>query len=102
VSLQAHTEMCHECLNLRLLSFEGGGRLTPSMPRHCKLLVQASQGGNHRFCVMGCYTAVDNQAVDRAYRIGQSRDVVVYRLITCGTVEEKIYSRQVGMTTQDR
>ncbi len=31
----------------------------------------------------------------RAYRIGQRRDVVVYRLITCGSVEEKIYRRQV-------
>eukprot|EP00208_Stichococcus_sp_RCC1054_P008990 CAMPEP_0206151388 /NCGR_PEP_ID=MMETSP1473-20131121/38795_1 /ASSEMBLY_ACC=CAM_ASM_001109 /TAXON_ID=1461547 /ORGANISM="Stichococcus sp, Strain RCC1054" /LENGTH=1241 /DNA_ID=CAMNT_0053548933 /DNA_START=394 /DNA_END=4120 /DNA_ORIENTATION=+ len=39
--------------------------------------------------------ATDNQAVDRAYRIGQRRDVVVYRLITCGSVEEKIYRRQV-------
>ena len=37
----------------------------------------------------------DNQSVDRAYRIGQTKDVVVYRLITCGTVEEKIYRRQV-------
>jgi hypothetical protein len=26
----------------------------------------------------------------------QKRDVVVYRLITCGTVEEKIYRKQVG------
>jgi len=33
--------------------------------------------------------------VDRAYRIGQTRDVVVYRLVTCGTVEEKVYRRQV-------
>ena len=39
--------------------------------------------------------AVDNQAVDRAYRIGQRRNVVVYRLITCGTIEEKIYRKQV-------
>ena len=37
----------------------------------------------------------DNQSVDRAYRIGQTKDVVVYRLVTCGTVEEKIYRRQV-------
>ena len=35
------------------------------------------------------------QSVDRAYRIGQKKDVVVYRLITCGTVEEKIYRKQV-------
>ena len=39
--------------------------------------------------------ATDSQAVDRAYRIGQTENVVIYRLITCGTVEEKIYRRQV-------
>ena len=37
------------------------------------------------------------QAVDRAYRLGQTRDVTVYRFITCGTVEEKIYRRQVSI-----
>ena len=31
--------------------------------------------------------ATDAQAVDRAYRIGQTQNVVIYRLITCGTVE---------------
>lgn len=39
--------------------------------------------------------ATDAQAVDRAYRIGQLKNVVVYRLITCSTVEEKIYRRQI-------
>lgn len=39
--------------------------------------------------------SVDSQSVDRAYRIGQTRPVVVYRLVTCGTVEEKIYRKQV-------
>nr|XP_039265897.1 DNA excision repair protein ERCC-6-like isoform X4 [Styela clava] len=39
--------------------------------------------------------ATDAQAVDRIYRIGQEKNVVVYRLITCGTVEEKIYRRQI-------
>ncbi|XP_068120439.1 DNA excision repair protein ERCC-6-like isoform X2 [Hyperolius riggenbachi] len=39
--------------------------------------------------------ATDSQAVDRAYRIGQQANVVIYRLITCGTVEEKIYRRQI-------
>ncbi|KAJ8565534.1 hypothetical protein K7X08_008110 [Anisodus acutangulus] len=39
--------------------------------------------------------STDNQSVDRAYRIGQMKDVVVYRLMTCGTVEEKIYRKQV-------
>ncbi|XP_035999472.1 trichohyalin-like [Fundulus heteroclitus] len=39
--------------------------------------------------------ATDAQAVDRVYRIGQKENVVIYRLITCGTVEEKIYRGQV-------
>jgi len=34
--------------------------------------------------------AVEAQATDRAYRIGQKRDVMVHRLITRGTFEEKI------------
>jgi SNF2 family DNA or RNA helicase len=37
----------------------------------------------------------DLQAQDRAYRIGQRRDVEVYRLIAVGTIEELIYARQV-------
>jgi SNF2 family DNA or RNA helicase len=28
-------------------------------------------------------------------KIGQEKNVVIYRLITCGTVEEKIYRRQI-------
>ncbi|XP_074307947.1 protein CHROMATIN REMODELING 24 isoform X2 [Silene latifolia] len=39
--------------------------------------------------------STDNQSVDRAYRIGQKKNVVVYRLITCGTIEEKMYRMQV-------
>ena len=34
--------------------------------------------------------ANDEQAQDRAYRIGQTRNVTVYRLITKGTIEEKM------------
>ena len=34
--------------------------------------------------------AVETQATDRAYRIGQNKNVMVYRLITQGTFEEKI------------
>ncbi|KAK0566938.1 hypothetical protein OC861_002981 [Tilletia horrida] len=56
--------------------------------------------------------AVDQQAQDRAYRIGQQRDVDVYRLIGSGSLEERIYKRQVhkqqianlayGMDEQER
>ena len=34
--------------------------------------------------------AVEEQATDRAYRIGQTRPVQVHRLITQGTIEERI------------
>ncbi len=38
--------------------------------------------------------AVENQATDRAHRIGQDKTVFVYKLITQGTVEEKIQALQ--------
>jgi SNF2 family DNA or RNA helicase len=34
--------------------------------------------------------AVEDQATDRAYRIGQKRAVQVHKLLTAGTVEEKV------------
>jgi non-specific serine/threonine protein kinase len=34
--------------------------------------------------------AVENQATDRAYRIGQHRNVLVHKFVCRGTVEEKI------------
>ena len=36
--------------------------------------------------------AIENQATDRTYRIGQQRPVTVYRLISSHTIEEKILS----------
>lgn len=41
-------------------------------------------------------TAVENQASDRAHRIGQDKPVSVYRLITKDTVEERILKLQAG------
>ncbi|KAM5481672.1 hypothetical protein McanCB56680_004208 [Microsporum canis] len=37
----------------------------------------------------------DLQAQDRAYRIGQLRDVEVFRLVSAGTIEEIVYARQI-------
>ncbi len=34
--------------------------------------------------------AVENQATDRAFRIGQTRSVLVHKFVCRGTVEEKI------------
>ncbi|MCH2209242.1 MAG: DEAD/DEAH box helicase [Lentisphaerales bacterium] len=34
--------------------------------------------------------AIENQAIDRAYRIGQQKKVIAYRMVTKDTVEEKI------------
>lgn len=39
--------------------------------------------------------ATDAQARERAWRIGQDKDVTVYRLITAGTIEEKVNSLHI-------
>jgi hypothetical protein len=55
--------------------------------------------------------AVENQATDRAYRIGQHKNVVVHKFITQGTLEEKIdrlledkaeLSRRIVPTAQEQ
>jgi DNA excision repair protein ERCC-6 len=39
--------------------------------------------------------STDAQARERSWRLGQKRDVEIYRLMTAGTIEEKIYHRQI-------
>jgi SNF2 family DNA or RNA helicase len=48
-------------------------------------------GANHVFHFDRWWNpAVENQATDRAYRIGQTRDVLVHKFLCVGTLEEKI------------
>lgn len=53
--------------------------------------------GANRIIIYDCHwnPMVDLQARERAWRIGQERQVTIYRLLTTGTIEEKIYHRQI-------
>ncbi|XP_068127120.1 transcription termination factor 2 isoform X2 [Hyperolius riggenbachi] len=52
-------------------------------------------GGNHLFLLdMHWNPALEDQACDRIYRVGQRRDVVIHRFVCEGTVEEKICQLQ--------
>jgi len=42
--------------------------------------------------------AVENQAIDRCYRIGQDKKVIAYRMICKNTIEEKIMKHQAKKT----
>ncbi|KAM0818572.1 putative SNF2 family N-terminal domain-containing protein [Seiridium cardinale] len=39
--------------------------------------------------------STDVQARERAWRLGQKKEVTIYRLLSNGTIEEKIYQRQI-------
>ena len=45
--------------------------------------------------------AYDLQAQDRAFRIGQTRDVNVYRLFSSGSLEEKMYMRYIAFAQRE-
>nr|XP_026653268.1 transcription termination factor 2 isoform X2 [Zonotrichia albicollis] len=52
-------------------------------------------GGNHLFLLdMHWNPALEDQACDRIYRVGQKKDVVIHRFVCEGTVEEKILQLQ--------
>ncbi|KAM8977775.1 transcription termination factor 2 [Pelodytes ibericus] len=52
-------------------------------------------GGNHLFLLdMHWNPALEDQACDRIYRVGQCKDVVIHRFVCLGTVEEKITQLQ--------
>ncbi|NXY47515.1 TTF2 factor, partial [Ceuthmochares aereus] len=54
-------------------------------------------GGNHLFLLdMHWNPALEDQACDRIYRVGQQKDVVIHRFVCEGTVEEKILQLQTS------
>ncbi|NXI73309.1 TTF2 factor, partial [Anseranas semipalmata] len=61
-------------------------------------------GGNHLFLLdMHWNPALEDQACDRIYRVGQRKDVVIHRFVCEGTVEEKIVqlqTRKKGLAQQ--
>src|SRR5580692_3256265 len=74
--------------------FQNGG---DSGPRMFVLSLKAGGTGlnltaaNHVFHFDRWWNpAVENQASDRAYRIGQTKNVHVHRLVCAGTIEDKI------------
>ena len=50
------------------------------------------------FCLRLRNPVVDQQALYRCYRYGQTKPVYAYRFLTEGTMEEKVYSRSVNKT----
>ncbi|CAL1581631.1 unnamed protein product [Knipowitschia caucasica] len=52
-------------------------------------------GGNHLFLMdLHWNPALEDQACDRIYRVGQRKDVTIHRFVCVGTVEEKISTLQ--------
>uniref|UniRef100_A0A8C9Y7P5 Transcription termination factor 2 n=1 Tax=Sander lucioperca TaxID=283035 RepID=A0A8C9Y7P5_SANLU len=52
-------------------------------------------GGNHLFLIdMHWNPALEDQACDRIYRVGQCKDVTIHRFVCDGTVEDKISTLQ--------
>ncbi|GAX88918.1 helicase SNF [Effusibacillus lacus] len=74
----------------------------PSLPveKQCGIFILSLKAGgtglnltaaNHVFHFDRWWNpAVENQATDRAFRIGQTRDVQVYKFVSLGTLEERI------------
>jgi superfamily II DNA or RNA helicase len=77
-------------------------------PEACVFLVSLKAGGTGLNLTAASYVvlfdpwwnpAVEAQAIDRTHRIGQDRTVIAYRLLTRGTIEEKIWELQQRKAT---
>ncbi len=72
-------------------------------PRASVFLISLKAGGSGLNLTAASYVilydpwwnpAVESQAIDRAHRIGQTQPVIAYRLLTKGSIEEKILTLQ--------
>jgi SNF2 family DNA or RNA helicase len=72
-------------------------------PQACAFLISLKAGGTGLNLTSASYVvvfdpwwnpAVEAQAIDRTHRIGQTRTVIAYRLLSRGTIEEKIWELQ--------
>jgi SNF2 family DNA or RNA helicase len=72
-------------------------------PDPCVFLISLKAGGTGLNLTAASYVvlfdpwwnpAVEAQAIDRTHRIGQDRTVIAYRLLSLGTIEEKIWDLQ--------
>jgi superfamily II DNA or RNA helicase len=77
-------------------------------PEPCVFLISLKAGGTGLNLTAASYVvlfdpwwnpAVEAQAIDRTHRIGQERTVIAYRLLTRGTIEEKIWELQQRKAT---
>lgn len=69
-----------------MLDIVEGGFLVVSRP-YCLFVFSSEKDWN---------PALDEQAQDRSWRIGQKQNVTVYRLISQGTIDEHRYLRCVS------
>ena len=76
--------------------------MTSDGPSECTIISLKAGGTGLNLTAADCVIhydpwwnpAAEQQATDRAWRIGQDKPVFVYRLITEGTVEERIQALQ--------